>query len=422
MGHGRGPVRARAGRRPGAEARRRAARLQPRGTRSTRTSWASPTPIPTGSRCCNDLGTAARGRRARAARGFLAFEPCGARAARTEWRRRPATSASVQMLDGTVAIHRLRLVRGDDAPLAWHRTYVFDYTADGYQPPARLRRPDRRSRGHRRARPAGRMSPPSDGRPAPALDGLRRHARSGRARRARRGLRREAHGAHRPRHGRGHRAAAAPARGSGIGFVAGVELSVRWRGRSLHVLGLAHRPGRAAHSRPASRRNRSCANRARSASPRSSRRPARRDARRSRASVPPAACRPARISRARSSRSAPRRTSARPSTAGSAAASPGHVSTPWPELAEAHGLDHGGRRQGGDRAPDALHALGRRAARAVHRIQGRGRPGVEVDHGRRQVRDREQAISLAVRCGLEGSVGSDFHDPGDAVESAGSIG
>jgi hypothetical protein len=23
-------------------------------------------------------------------------------------------------------------VRGDDAPLAWHRTYVFDYTADGY--------------------------------------------------------------------------------------------------------------------------------------------------------------------------------------------------------------------------------------------------------------------------------------------------
>ena len=40
--------------------------------------------------------------------------------------------ANVQMLDGTVAILRLRVVRGDDAPLAWHRTYVFDYTADGY--------------------------------------------------------------------------------------------------------------------------------------------------------------------------------------------------------------------------------------------------------------------------------------------------
>ena len=36
------------------------------------------------------------------------------------------------MLDGTVAIHRLRIVRSRDQPLAWHRTYVFDYTADGY--------------------------------------------------------------------------------------------------------------------------------------------------------------------------------------------------------------------------------------------------------------------------------------------------
>ena len=41
--------------------------------------------------------------------------------------------ANVQMLDGTVAILRLRLVRGTRAPVAWHRTYVFDYTADGYQ-------------------------------------------------------------------------------------------------------------------------------------------------------------------------------------------------------------------------------------------------------------------------------------------------
>ena len=41
-------------------------------------------------------------------------------------------SANVQMLDGTVAIHRLRIVRTGDAPLSWNRTYVFDYTADGY--------------------------------------------------------------------------------------------------------------------------------------------------------------------------------------------------------------------------------------------------------------------------------------------------
>ena len=41
-------------------------------------------------------------------------------------------AARVQMLDGTVSIHRLRLVRGTSALLAWQRTYVFDYTEDGY--------------------------------------------------------------------------------------------------------------------------------------------------------------------------------------------------------------------------------------------------------------------------------------------------
>jgi predicted metal-dependent phosphoesterase TrpH len=40
-----------------------------------------------------------------------------------------------------------------------------------------------------------------------------------------------------------------------------------------------------------------------------------------------------------------------------------------------------------------------------------GGRGVEVSTGGGGARDREQAISLAVRCRLEGSVGSDFHDP-----------
>ncbi len=40
-----------------------------------------------------------------------------------------------------------------------------------------------------------------------------------------------------------------------------------------------------------------------------------------------------------------------------------------------------------------------------------GGSGVEVITGGGGPRDREQAISLAVRSGLEGSVGSDFHDP-----------
>ncbi|MDH4259359.1 MAG: DUF3301 domain-containing protein [Gammaproteobacteria bacterium] len=42
------------------------------------------------------------------------------------------TSAQVQMLDGTVSIHSLKLVRHTDAPVAWRRTYVFDYTEDGF--------------------------------------------------------------------------------------------------------------------------------------------------------------------------------------------------------------------------------------------------------------------------------------------------
>lgn len=42
------------------------------------------------------------------------------------------TGAQVQMLDGTVSIHRLKLVRTSNVPLAWRRTYVFDYTEDGF--------------------------------------------------------------------------------------------------------------------------------------------------------------------------------------------------------------------------------------------------------------------------------------------------
>lgn len=41
-------------------------------------------------------------------------------------------SAQVQMLDGTVSIHRLKLVRDAQSPVAWRRTYVFDYTEDGF--------------------------------------------------------------------------------------------------------------------------------------------------------------------------------------------------------------------------------------------------------------------------------------------------
>jgi len=52
----------------------------------------------------------------------------------------------------------------------------------------------------------------------------------------------------------------------------------------------------------------------------------------------------------------------------------------------------------------------------VERSEPRGRPAsggraIEVITGGGGIRDRDQAVSLAVRSGLDGSVGSDFHDP-----------
>jgi hypothetical protein len=42
------------------------------------------------------------------------------------------TQAGVQLLDGTVAMLKLALARSDDGRLVLRRTYVFDYSEDGY--------------------------------------------------------------------------------------------------------------------------------------------------------------------------------------------------------------------------------------------------------------------------------------------------
>ena len=57
----------------------------------------------------------------------LAARECANRAAMDT-----CANARVQMLDGTVSIHRLSLVRDSRAPIAWRRSYVFDYTEDGF--------------------------------------------------------------------------------------------------------------------------------------------------------------------------------------------------------------------------------------------------------------------------------------------------
>lgn len=67
-----------------------------------------------------------------AALGFFWHSSLAARELANRVAADTCTQAGVQMLDGTVAIHRLRVVRGMDAPFAWQRIYVFEYTEDGY--------------------------------------------------------------------------------------------------------------------------------------------------------------------------------------------------------------------------------------------------------------------------------------------------
>jgi predicted metal-dependent phosphoesterase TrpH len=205
-------------------------------------------------------------------------------------------------------------------------------------------------------------------------------------------------------------AAAAAAEAGGIAFVAGVEISASWRGRSIHVLGLAIDPrARGLQSALGSQQARREA--------RAEKIAARLDA----AGAPGAAA--LRSIRARAS--VPTRTHfARALVELGAAADPGaafgrwlgrgrpgHVGGEWPELAEATGwiVAAGGKAVIAHPMRYALSAGARREMCAEFAAAG-GR-GVEVVTGGGSPRDREQAVSLAVRCRLEGSVGSDFHDP-----------
>lgn len=208
----------------------------------------------------------------------------------------------------------------------------------------------------------------------------------------------------------GIEAAAAAARVYGIGFVAGVELSVTWRGRELHVLGLAIDPQAPvlAHGLGTQQTLREA---------RAERIAARLEA----AGAPGNAA----MTSIRAAGSLPTRTHfARALVAAGAAADvqaafdrwlgrgrPGHVASAWPALAEATGwiLAAGGKAVIAHPMRYPLSAGARRELCAE--FKDAGGAGIEVITGGGTVRDREQAISLAVRSGLEGSAGSDFHDP-----------
>jgi len=204
--------------------------------------------------------------------------------------------------------------------------------------------------------------------------------------------------------------AAQAARAAGIGFVAGVEVSARWRGRTVHVLGLAIDPAAATlaaglASQQALRERR-----------------AERIAERLDAAGAPGGSALASI---RAEGSLPTRTHfARALVAAGVATDvgaafqrwlgrgrPGHVASEWPELAEATSwiLAAGGKAAIAHPLRYMLSAGARREM--CSEFKAAGGHGVEVVTGGSGPAQREQAISLAVRCGLEGSVGSDFHDP-----------
>jgi hypothetical protein len=193
-------------------------------------------------------------------------------------------------------------------------------------------------------------------------------------------------------------------------LVAGVEISADWRGRTIHVLGLAIDPGN-----PLLARGLEAQQRLRDA--RAARIAEKLDA----AGVPGSAA----LAAIRAQGSLPTRTHfARALVAEGVAkdlraafdrwlgrGKPGHVKGEWAELAEATAwiVAAGGKAVIAHPMRYPLSAGARRELCADFAAAG-GR-GVEVVTGGGSPRDREQAIALAVRCRLEGSVGSDFHDP-----------
>lgn len=208
----------------------------------------------------------------------------------------------------------------------------------------------------------------------------------------------------------GLEAAQAAARGSGIALVAGVELSVDWRGRTLHVLGLAIDPRAVALVRGLCRLELLRESRAERIAARLSAAGA--PGREVLAAIQSETQLPTRTHFARAlvaSGAAPDLDSAFERWLGRGRAA--DVATEWPSLAEATGwvVAAGGRAV---LAHPMRYPLSAGARRELCReFVSAGGHGIEVVTGGGRLADRDQATTLAVRSGLAGSVGSDFHDP-----------
>jgi 3',5'-nucleoside bisphosphate phosphatase len=200
------------------------------------------------------------------------------------------------------------------------------------------------------------------------------------------------------------------ARCLGVTLVTGVELSVDWRGRSLHLLGLAFDPVAA-----------SLVGGLRLLQELRLERAEQMAGRLTAAGAPGGAA----LELVRAAGRLPTRmhfaralvtlgTAADAATAFDrwlARGRPGYFAAKWPSLAEATGwvVAAGGTAVIAHPMRYPLSAGARRELCAEFASAG-GR-AIEVMTGGGGIRNADQAVSLAVRCGLDGSVGSDFHDP-----------
>ncbi|MGQ0429141.1 MAG: PHP domain-containing protein [Gammaproteobacteria bacterium] len=204
--------------------------------------------------------------------------------------------------------------------------------------------------------------------------------------------------------------AAAAARRQGIGFVAGVEISVSWRGRSLHLLGLAVDPGSQVLLRGLDGQRTLREERGERIAERLEAKGA--PGRRVLASLRERGALPTRMHFAREL--AALGLAPDPGAAFArwlARGRPGDVRADWPALAVATAwiAAAGGKAVIAHPMRYALSAGARRELAAE--FAAAGGHAIEVITGGGSPGDRELAISLAVRNGLAASAGSDFHDP-----------
>jgi len=202
----------------------------------------------------------------------------------------------------------------------------------------------------------------------------------------------------------------AAARQLGVALVAGVELSVAWRGRTLHILGLAIDPRAALLIRGLDRLQALREARAEGIARRLTAAGA--PGQEALAAVRAATRQPTRTHFARALVAlGVTRDLGTAFDRWLARGRPGHVATEWPSLEEATGwvAAAGGRAVIAHPMRYPLSAGARRELCAE--FAAAGGCAIEVVTGGGGIRDRDQSVSLAVRSGLAGSVGSDFHDP-----------